>query len=283
MARGERRTPPDELSQLLVEVRGSLSQTEAGARAAQYLPASRGAISQAKVSRAEKGLYPFSAEEADAYARGCGATAEQRRRLVALAKAYEAGSVTSRVALQRNAVAIQERIAELERSSTLIRSWQDALILGIVQIPAYLAAVAGEDPGERWLAARRARQDLLRDPGREWRLLMYEGALRWPLGSYQVMADQLDHIIEVSHLPGVHIRVVDQVTLKPSPAPPGAFHMYGSRMVVSAIEVGTNFLPDPADVSAYEEAFDRLETLALGDNETRELLASIAGEYRTRS
>jgi hypothetical protein len=47
--------------------------------------------------------------------------------------------------------------------------------------------------------------------------------------------------------------------------------------------VGTNFLPDPADVSAYEEAFDRLETLALGDNETRELLASIAGEYRTRS
>lgn len=282
MGKGVPRTGDDRMSRLLVEIRGSRSQAEV-ARLTTPLLTQGLPLSQSKISRAEAGQYPLSPRQAEALARACSATAEQRDELVRLAHDYAAGAVRSRAALQRNAVTIQRRIARLEDESGLIRGWQDSLVLGVAQIPAYRAAVVGSDPGRDWTEAREQRRRQLRDGGREWRLLMYEGALRWALSSYGVMAEQMRHLAEVSTWPGVTLGIVDQHGVKPTPAPAGAFHLYGHRMALSATDAGTTFLSDPGDVRMYEGQFAALEGVAVTGDACRGLLADLEREYERRA
>lgn len=265
----------------MVEIRGELPQRAVAERAASLLPAGV-TLSQTKIARAEGGQYPLTAEQADAFARAAGATAAQRRDLVRLAEDYADTQVRSRASLQRNTVSIQRRIARLEEESDLVRGWQDALVFGVLQVPEYRAAVVGRDPGADWLRVREQRLEQFRQGGRDWHLIMYEGALRWPLGSYAVMAAQVRHLIEVSAWPRVTIGIVDQHTVKPGPAPAGAFHLYGRRMALSATEVGTTFLADPADVRVYDAQFASLTEIALHGAPVRELLERLARDYDIR-
>jgi transcriptional regulator with XRE-family HTH domain len=262
----------DEMSQLLTSVRGDRTQTDAAALSG---------LSQAKISRAERGRFPLSPEEADRYAQRLGATAEQRQRLVELAAARSAEQISGRVALVRVAAAVQERIERYHRDATLIRSWQPDLVPGVLQTPEYtgvLLAGDGEgDPGPAWWTARRARTAMLAEPGRSWHLLVSEAALRWPLGSAATMQAQIEHLVAVSRLPTVRLGVLDLATPKPF-APPAAFHMY-DRVVSVATEAGTSFLTDSHDVEHFEKLFGRLDDEALHGDRARALLAVIAGDY----
>jgi hypothetical protein len=267
------------MSRLLVAIRttAGLSQEEAGRRAAAYLERP---LTQAKVSRAEAGRFPLSPIEAEAFARGCRAPAEDRRRLVQLARDLAATHITSRAALVRKPHTIQERIGRLERQSALIRGWQSEVVIGVLQTPAYTKASFG-DPGSAWWQAREARQQMFAEPDRTWHLLMYEGALRWNLGD-AVMIEQIEHLIGLSTRPNVQIGIVDQRMTKPM-AQPSPFHLYGRRTAVVATASGTHFVTDPGELARYEEAFDQLDGLALYDDQAREALRRIADDYRRLS
>lgn len=264
------------MSRLLVAIRttAGLSQGEAGSRAGAFLD---NPLTQAKVSRAEAGRFPLSPAEAEAFARGCGTTADRRRRLVQLARDVEATHITSRAALVRTPHTIQQRIGRLEQEATLIRAWQDEVVIGMVQTPAYTTAAFG-DPGPAWWQAREARLALLAEPGRIWHLLIYEGVLRWNLGQ-AVMMDQLEHLAEVSRRTNVQLGIIDQTTVKPA-APPSPFHLYGRRTAVVATRSGTHFVTEPREVVGYEEAFEQLDNLAVYDDQARALLARIGDYYR---
>jgi hypothetical protein len=263
----------DELSRLLTFVRGDRTQVEAAALTG---------LSQAKISRAERGRFPLSPEEAGRYAERLGATAEQRERLVELATARSAEHVAGRIALVRVAAAVQERIERYQRDATVIRAWQPNIVPGVLQTPEYTAALLdgdGEgDPGPAWWSARRARTAMLTEPGRSWHLLVSEAALRWPLGSAATMHAQIQHLVAAAQLPTVRLGVLDLSTPKPF-APPAAFHLY-DRVVSVATEVGTSFLTDPADVEHFDRLFARLDAAALHGDEARELLGRVAQQYR---
>lgn len=262
----------DELSRLLESVRGDRTQMEAAALSG---------LSQAKISRAERGRIPLSPEEAGRYAERLGADVEQRERLVELARARSAEHVSGRVALVRVAAAVQERIERYQRDATVIRAWQPNLVPGVLQTPEYTAALlAGDgegDPSPEWWTARRARTAMLNEPGRTWHLLVSEAAVRWPLGSAETMHAQIEHLVAASELPTVRFGVVDLSTPKPF-APPAAFHMY-DRVVSVATEVGTSFLTDATDVEHFDGLFARLDAAALHGDDAREVLARVAQQY----
>jgi transcriptional regulator with XRE-family HTH domain len=262
----------DELSRLLAFVRGDRTQMEAAALTG---------LSQAKISRAERGRFPLSAEEAALYAERLGATAEQRERLVELAAVRSAEHVSGRVALVRVAAAVQERIERYQRDATLIRAWQPNIVPGVLQTPEYTAALlagdGGGDPGPAWWTARRARTAMLGEPGRKWHLLVSEAAVRWPLGSAETMRAQIEHLVTASELPTVRLGVLDLSTPKTF-APPAAFHVY-DRVVSVATEVGTSFLADPTDVEHFDALFTRLDAAALHGDAARALLARVAQQY----
>lgn len=263
----------DELSRLLLALRGDRSQAEAGALVG---------LTQAKVSRAERGRFPMPPAEIEAYAAALGATEEQRAYAVELATAKVAHHVRGRVSLVRVAAAIQERIDDLERGATLIRGWHPAAIHGSLQTTAYTTALldgdGGGNPGPAWWAARMRRTAKLREPGRTWQLLMSEAALRWPLVSRRVMVEQVEHLIEVSRLPTVQLGLIDLATPKTFLPPPG-FHLYDRDVVAVATEVGTSFIDDPGDVAHFEALLDRLAEAAVHGDDARALLGRIAKDY----
>lgn len=260
------------MARLLVGLRGNRHQAEAAALVG---------LTQAKISRAERDLFPLSPAEIDTYAAALGATDEDRTKLVALAEAEAAHrAAASRTALVRVGAAIQRQILILVQSATAVRAWQERMVLGDLQTPAYTAAMLegdGQgDPGAAWWAARRARVAMLDDPGRTWHLLMSEAALRWGIGSPQVMTAQIDHLVEVSGWAHIRMGIVplDKVH---AIRPPSAFHLYENGAITAevATPLGAAFPDKPVDVQALDEEFRRLAGLALYDDEGRKLLARI--------
>lgn len=263
------------MSRLLIAIRGDRLQTEV-ARAA--------GITQAKVSRAERGSGPpFTPAEAQAYAEALGATAEQRDRLVELAQVKTAAHVTTRSVLVRSAAAIQGRIRDLEESSTTLRSWVPDSVPGVLQTRTYTQAMLdgdGEgDPGPDWWAARTARVTLLDDPSRQWHEIVSEAALRWVLGSRAATAAQVEHILELSERPHIHVSVMDLATPKPFLAPQG-FHLYDDAVAEVATDVGTAFVDNPDDVAHFRRQHALLHEHALHDDDARKLLERIARSLR---
>lgn len=261
------------MSRLLVTIRGDRMQTEAGRLAG---------LTQAKVSRAERGRFPLSPAEADAYACALGATTGQRERLVELAEAKAAEHITGRVALVRVEAAIQERFEQIEETATLIRSWQPEIVPGILQTPTYTAAVIGDDdPDPAWQAARAARRAKLAEPGRTWHQLMSEAALLWPLRSHTLMVEQIEHLVEISHYPNVRLGILDLATPK-TMAPPAAFHIFGTHTVSVATEVGTSFVTATRDLDHFEGLFTGLDAIAVYGDDARALLTRITKDYRRK-
>lgn len=265
----------DEMSRLLITIRGERRQVEAAALTG---------LTQAKVSRAERGTGPpLTPAEARAYATALGASAVQLARLVELAEVKTAGHVTSRQVLVRSAAAIQGRIHDLERDATVLRSWVPDAIPGVLQTPAYTRAMldgdGGGDPGPDWWANRAARLALLEDPARQWHEIVSEAALRWVLGTTAATAAQVEHVLELSHRPHIHIAVIDLATPKPFMAP-RAFHLYDAHTAEVATDVGTAFVTDPDDLAHFRQLFTLLDQHALHEDRARELLSGIARTLR---
>ena len=137
---------------------------------------------------------------------------------------------------------------ETETAAALVRSYQPALVLGVLQTPAYAAAVftPGEDLSEQEAAdsvsERMARWQLLAEPHRRWRLVQTEAALRWIVRGPELMAAQLDRIIEASRLPNVDLGIIPLDTIAPQPAPLHGFHLYDDESVMFGTETGTALL-----------------------------------------
>lgn len=116
-----------------------------------------------------------------------------------------------RVTLHR-APAIQQEIGLRERRAVRIDTFCVTVVPGLLQSERYTRALGeGGLSGqrlERWLGRRRARRALLEEPGREFRQLVYAGALLWGLGGPEVMREQLDHLVDRSRLPSVQLGVI---------------------------------------------------------------------------
>ncbi|MGH3943389.1 MAG: DUF5753 domain-containing protein [Pseudonocardiaceae bacterium] len=139
---------------------------------------------------------------------------------------------------------MQERIARIEQSSSLIRSFQPTMVIGLVQTLDYAQAmISGTISGQRMqqlIQSRRDRQALL-DTDRRFTLLHAEGALRWHIGSPTIMATQLDHLTELTNRPHLRIGVIPwdrPLTMHAR----HAFHLYETHTAIVGTESGTAFI-----------------------------------------
>ena len=93
------------------------------------------------------------------------------------------------------------------------------------------------------------------------------------------MAEQLDHIADVSKRAGVRVGVIPWTT-PVGVFPLNGFSVYDSRVVLVGTRVATAFLTDPQDVTEHEKLFGELETLAAWDAAARDHLARIGADFR---
>ncbi|MGH3548730.1 MAG: helix-turn-helix domain-containing protein [Pseudonocardiaceae bacterium] len=273
MSRSARR--PDELSTALRRLRSDadLSGMEA---------ARRTGYSQPKISRFETARQVPTTEEVRVLCRVYGAAPEVHDRLLELATDLTGGTIRARAVLSHGARYMQQRVGRIEQSSELVRSFTPTLVDGLLQTPDYVRAMGSHrlagDELRSFVDSRAARQQIL-DTDRQFQKIITEGALRWHVGSPQIMAAQLEHLIKATHRSNLRLGIIPWTTPVYSPAL-HCFTIFDNRAVIVGTETATAIITDPADIADYDRRHTFYAQYAVVGDPVRALLARLAGEYR---
>ncbi|HEY2763672.1 MAG TPA: helix-turn-helix transcriptional regulator [Pseudonocardiaceae bacterium] len=166
---------------------------------------------------------------------------------------------------------------------------QPMLVPGLLQTGEYARAVISrganmppEEVDDR-VAARLARQNLFsRDRPPRFTFYLHESVLRTPVGGRAVMRDQLHHLLRMSTRSYLAIRVVPlSLGAHAATAGPFIFLEYAEFKPVVYLESETAslFLEKPEEIAAYRNVLEALAGTALGEGQSRELLASLANKF----
>jgi transcriptional regulator with XRE-family HTH domain len=173
-----------------------------------------------------------------------------------------------------------------ENKAVTIEDFQSTLVPGLLQSGEYARAVISRianvppDEVDDRVAARLARQSLFsRDRPARFTFYLHESALRLPVGGRAVMAEQLRHLQRMSMRSYVTLRVVP-VALGAHAATGGSFiFMEFSEfkpVVYLESETTSLFLEKPEEIQAYRRILGVLADTALGEGQSRELIADVA-------
>jgi transcriptional regulator with XRE-family HTH domain len=242
-------------------------------------------ISQSRVSRMELGQQIAAPGIVDSWARAAQAPSADREKLLGIAEAAATETVSWRRAMDRGLVRLQEDSAALEASAATILNFQIAGIPGLLQVPEYARRVfAAGHPGRpdiaATVAARMNRQAILYDDSKHIEFILAEAAVRWRVGPENLMRAQVDKIITVSSLENVTIGIIPQA------AEADVWHDHGFNILEDRADDGDPVvhvetladgltLTDPADVSAYRDAFADLRRIAVTGTDAQALLRQI--------
>lgn len=266
----------DELSRLLREMR------EAGGMSGRAVAAGAG-ISQSKLSKIENGLLLPTFDDVNALARAARADHGQREKALDLLRALREETESARVILKRGAYRQQQKIARIEAATTEQRAFDLGAVIGLLQTPDYMRRIFGrrmsDQERDKAIAVRLERLGVLEDESKRFVFIMTEGALRWRAGPGEMMAEQIEHIAEISERPNVRVGVIPW-TREVHVFPGHEFHIYDDRAAITATETATALIEDPRDISAYLDLFAELETLAVFGDAARTELVRITADYR---
>jgi transcriptional regulator with XRE-family HTH domain len=181
-----------------------------------------------------------------------------------------------------------DRFVALENDATALRSFEIEVVHGLLQVPAYSAAVMGElypdlVPEEiaRLVEVRARRRELLTREPTPPRLtvVLDEAVLHRRIGGEAVMRSQLRSLLEDSRMPNVDVRVLPfavgaHVGLGGSF---GLLEFAEEEASIGYVEnrSSTTYVEGVARVAEYAAAFDALLHRALGQAESMALIASM--------
>ena len=183
-------------------------------------------------------------------------------------------------------------LIDYENAASSISQFEPILVPGILQTEEYALAVLrvgyGEgSPAERVPALvnlRTRRRDLLSTEGAPlFSFILDEAVIHRLVDSRAVMSRQLMHLVTLSGLPNVTIRVVPFAAgLHPGVRGPFKVIQFDDEPDedVAFLEGphGDFITDDPEEAKSYLEMFGRISQLALGESESAGLLSKAAGE-----
>ncbi|MFF4874941.1 helix-turn-helix domain-containing protein [Micromonospora sp. NPDC000668] len=282
--------PRRQLGRALRELRTEARMTLDGAAEALH-------CSRQKMWRIETGLGPVRALDVKAMCELYGATPDLAGALTALASETKAKGWWHSYGL-----AIPtwfEMYVGLESVASKLRGYDESLVPGLLQVPAYTQGVyqnrrdMSEDEFEQVLAVRRQRKALLtrRLPkAPALYSVLSEAVLLRNIGGRVAMAEQLRHLLELAELPNVSIRVLPLAAGAQYGALAGTFMMLDfplrNRVVPEPSVVycesltGALYLDRPAEIASYERVWSSLDSLVLDGGQSRQLINKIVGEIQ---
>jgi transcriptional regulator with XRE-family HTH domain len=173
-----------------------------------------------------------------------------------------------------------------ENKAVAISEFEVVGVPGLLQTGEYARAVISRvvnvppDEVDDRVAARLARQSLFsRDRPARFTFYLHESVLRLPVGGPGVMAEQLRHLQRMSTRSYLTLWVVP-VALGAHAAMTGAFRLmeFAEFKPVAYLESETSslFLEKPEEIQAYRRILGALADTALGEGQSRELIADLA-------
>ncbi|MFI6033665.1 helix-turn-helix domain-containing protein [Streptomyces sp. NPDC051315] len=246
---------------------------------------------QSKVSRIETGTSGTKPADVrlllDAYGVG---DPQLRELMLALAGSADSGGRDHWVHAYRGVLPPAYRdFISLESQASAMRTLETTVVPGLLQTPEYARAVtraalegAGEEQLDTLVEVRLARQDVLRTrPPLELNAVLDEAVLRREVGGPEVMARQLERLVEAARLPQVRLQVLP-FSAGAHIGVTGPFVIFSfsstSDLDVVVLDHLTSslYLERKEDLQAYTEAFDALRTHALSPEDTLDYLAATA-------
>lgn len=172
---------------------------------------------------------------------------------------------------------VQRELARLEADARHLRYFLPTIPTGLIQTPAYMRQVMGrvaarlERDTSRLVELKLERQAVLRDGGKRFDFVLTESAIRWMICEGSVMARQLEHLVSLSQLPHVDIRVL-LLSARVSDVPFNTFTVYDDSAVTLEVFTGRVVLHEPEDVGHYGKLFEYFAGQALAGDEARQQL-----------
>jgi transcriptional regulator with XRE-family HTH domain len=248
-------------------------------------------ISQSKVSRIEAGTAQPSISEVTEWAHAVGAPDETERLLAALEDVARSEVRTWQTILEGRPQ-LQDEIQAREAAARRTRTFQPALVPGLLQTPAYAQRVftLGKSSVPQIsvaasVAARMDRQLALHEEGKKFEFLMTEAALRWRPGPSRLLVAQLDRIALVSTLDNVSVGII------PFSVEAETVYAHGFRIfdedddpsTFVLVEVDHDWLAVTAadNVALYQNRWSLLGKAALFDDEAKAFLDRLSAEIRS--
>ncbi|WP_163512674.1 helix-turn-helix domain-containing protein [Fodinicola acaciae] len=250
-------------------------------------------MSQSKISRIETGRCGLELEEVVLLLGHYSCPRGKRTEIIDLVrKAADPGLIESHVGRLPDQ---WQAFIEHEARATALWSYQPLWIPGLLQTADYARAViagANERPlpekdVETRVAARLARQAILRRPlPPELHFLLFEPALRVPVGGRQVLGTQLWHLAQIARRPRVHIRVVPlAVGAHPGLEGPFVIMAFEASPTLVHLEnrVLSAFLEKEGEIASYRLAWDRIAAKALSAERSVEVIRRVAAQLTSRT
>ncbi|MGW0315493.1 helix-turn-helix domain-containing protein [Streptomyces flavidovirens] len=244
--------------------------------------------SSSKVNRMETGQGRVQPSDVDALCRFYGTSDELRELLKSLAKESKTKGWWH---AHGDAVPAWFSVyVGLEQAASALRSYQGEFVPGLLQTPEYASELSRAwvdhtaEEIQRMVDVRMRRQELLtRENAPDIWAVVHQSALMHVIGNRQVMAGQLERMLELAKLRNVTIQVL--------PFDAGAYPTTGPFTVLVFPEqedpdmvyreglTDSVYLEHPTDVSLYTKAFDHLMALALSPQRSALLIKRALEEH----
>ncbi|MFY1700404.1 helix-turn-helix domain-containing protein [Micromonospora sp. WMMA1923] len=187
----------------------------------------------------------------------------------------------------------------LESVARQVRHYNAELVPGLLQTPGYATALflsnrpeLSEEERKKAVNLRIQRQGLLArrlPPAPDLTVILSEAVLRRPVPGRPVMAEQLRHLLAVGERSNITVRVLPLAAGPPLAAEAGTFVLldFPTNAVGNPSEpptvyveglTGALYLDQPEEIIAYERVWSGLESLALDERQSMELIDAILGE-----
>jgi transcriptional regulator with XRE-family HTH domain len=258
-----------------------------GITAEQAAEAIRG--SHSKISRMEHGRVGFKERDVGDLLTLYGVTdSEERAALLNLAR--EANTPGWWHAYSDILPAWLEPYVGLEAAASVIRTYQIQLVPGLLQTEGYARALirqgaaATEEGIARRIELRASRQEILRRPDAPqlW-AVVDEGALRRPVGSKEIVREQLRYLIEVTDHPAVTLQILPFRTgAHPAMGGPFTILRFAEPDLADVVYIeqltSALYLDKPVEVDSYLEVMEQLCLQAEPVASTARVLQQILAE-----
>ncbi|MCX5411163.1 Scr1 family TA system antitoxin-like transcriptional regulator [Streptomyces sp. NBC_00059] len=181
-------------------------------------------------------------------------------------------------------------LAEIEHHGTRLRAAHSMHIPGLLQTvdharSIYRQAVPGMSPPEieHRVSFRVKRQTVLyRDDAVPYRAIVHEAALRMRFGGPQVTRTQLQHLLELSERSHVTIKVIPFSATDYPGSGQSVYYVEGRVPALDTAQLdqshGPVFIDSEAQLAQYRLLLERLDTVALPTDQSRDLIHAITQE-----
>ncbi len=176
---------------------------------------------------------------------------------------------------------IQESYLPLYERTRQFRIYEPGTLPGLFQTEAYAAARLARviefsgipDDLDEAVAARLARQRVLRSGDHRFGVVLEVAALHGRIGSAEMMVEQLQHLIEVAALPNVSLGIVPPDIDRRMWSSPG-FWIFDEARVLVETPTAELTITQPREISVYLRTFSELAAMAVYGSTARSLIAA---------